>query len=242
MKRLIPLVAVFAAGIVVSYAIAAPPPGHGKPSTSSSTSTSAGPGKGKGKGKSGDHAKAKCRPMNLKGSVAGETIALNVTKAAGANTQQLVNTTANLTVSGNASVQAWSCAATGATAGSTAPPALFLRQLHVGGSPQQLGSTPGTTTGTTAGQCHPANLKGTVATGTIALNVTKASGAASKQLSGTTANLTVSGNVSVQAWSCGAAGSTGGSTAPQALFLKQLHVGGSPHKFGSTTTTTTTGP
>ncbi len=125
MKHFIPLAALFAAGVVASFALAAPPPGHG-PSSSSSTSTSSGPGK------SGDHAKAKCRPLNLKGTVAGGTIALNVTKASGPRGKQLLNTTANLTVSGKVSVQAWSCAA----AGSTAAPQLVLRQLHVGGSPQ----------------------------------------------------------------------------------------------------------
>ncbi len=125
MKHFIPLAALFAAGVVASFALAAPPPGTG-PSSSSSTSTSSGPGK------SGDHAKAKCRPLNLKGTVAGGTIALNVTKASGPRGKQLLNTTANLTVSGKVSVQAWSCAA----AGSTAAPQLVLRQLHVGGSPQ----------------------------------------------------------------------------------------------------------
>ena len=125
MKHFIPLAALFAAGVVASFALAAPPPGTG-PSSSSSTSTSSGPGK------SGDHAKAKCRPINLKGTVAGGTIALNVTKASGPQGKQLLNTTANLTVSGKVSVQAWSCAA----AGSTAAPQLVLRQLHVGGSPQ----------------------------------------------------------------------------------------------------------
>src|SRR3954453_22731691 len=131
MKHFIPLVALFAAGIVASFALAAPPPGKG-PNTSSSTSTSP--------GKSGDHAKAKCRPINLKGTVAGGTIALNVTKASGPNGKALVGTAANLTVSGNVSVQAWSWAA----AGSTAAPQLKLRQRHVGGSPQ----APTTTTTT----------------------------------------------------------------------------------------------
>ena len=51
---------------------------------------------------------------------------------AGKRGKQLLNTTVNLTVSGNVTVQAWDCAA----AGSTAAPQLKLRQLHVGGSPQ----------------------------------------------------------------------------------------------------------
>jgi hypothetical protein len=123
MKYFIPLVALFAAGIVASFALASPPPGKG-PSTSSSTSTSP--------GKSGDHANAKCRPLNLKGTVAGGTIALNVTKASGPKGKDLVGTTANLMVKGKVSVQAWACSASG----STAPPQLTLRQLHVGGSPQ----------------------------------------------------------------------------------------------------------
>ena len=121
-KQVIALVVVLAAGIAASFAFAAPPPGKGpKTSTSSSTSTSP--------GKSG---KAKCRPLNLKGTVSGGTLALLVKKASGPRGKQLLNTTANLTVSGNVSVQAWDCSA----AGSTAAPQLKLRQLHVGGSPQ----------------------------------------------------------------------------------------------------------
>jgi hypothetical protein len=125
MKQVIALVAVLAMGVVASFALAAPPPGKGpKTSTSSSTSTSP--------GKSGDHGKAKCRPINLKGTVASGTIALNVTKASGPKGQDLVGTTANLSVKGKVSVQAWACS----TPGSTAAPQLSLRQLHVGGSPQ----------------------------------------------------------------------------------------------------------
>jgi hypothetical protein len=127
MKRFIPLLALFAAGIAASFAFASPPPGHG-PSTSTSTSP----------GKSGEHgAKAKCRPINLKGTVAGGTIALNVTKASGPHGKQLLNTTANLTVSGKVSVQAWDCS----TPGSTAASQLKLRQLHVGGSPHAQTTT-----------------------------------------------------------------------------------------------------
>jgi hypothetical protein len=71
MKRIVPLLAVFAAGLAASFALASPPPGHG-PGTSTSTSP----------GKSGEHGdKAKCRPLNLKGTVTGGSIALNVTKA-----------------------------------------------------------------------------------------------------------------------------------------------------------------
>jgi len=127
MKQLIALVAVLAAGVVASFALAAPPPGKGHNTTSSSTSTSP--------GKSGDHAngsKAKCRPINLKGTVEGGTISLKITKASGPKGKDLVGTSADLTVKGNVSVQAWSCS----TAGSTAAPQLTLRQLHVGGSPQ----------------------------------------------------------------------------------------------------------
>jgi hypothetical protein len=138
MKRFIPLLALFAAGVAASFALASPPPGHDPGSSSSnSTSTSSGPGK------SGQHgSKAKCRPINLKGTVDGGTIALNVTKASGPHGKQLLNTTANLTASGKVSVQAWDCSAPG----SSAAPQLKLRQLHVGGSPQAT-----TTTTTTAG-------------------------------------------------------------------------------------------
>lgn len=133
MKQVIALVGVLAMGVVASFALAAPPPGKG-PKTSSSSSTSTSPGK------SSDHGKANCRPINLKGAVAGGTIALNVTKASGPKGKDLVGTTANLTVKGNVSVHAWACS----TAGSTAAPQLTLRQLHVGGTPQ----TPTTTTST----------------------------------------------------------------------------------------------
>jgi hypothetical protein len=139
MKRSIPLLALFAAGVVASFAVASPPPGHGKPTSSSSTSTSP--------GHSGDHANAKCHPINLKGTVAGGTIAVNVTKAAGAHNQQLSGTTANLMVGGKVSVQAWSCSAAGSSGGSSAPQTLYLKQLHVGGSPHNFGSTTTTTTG-----------------------------------------------------------------------------------------------
>jgi hypothetical protein len=134
MKRLIPLLVVFAAGLAASFALASPNPGHG-PSTSTSTSTSP--------GKSGDHgSKAKCHPLNLKGTVPAGSIALTVTKAAGPSAKQLLNTTANLTVpAGKVSVQAWSCATTGATGAQT----LVLRQLRIGGSPH-----PATTTTTSS--------------------------------------------------------------------------------------------
>jgi hypothetical protein len=124
-KQVIALVVVLAAGVAASFALAAPPPGKGPKTSSSSTSTSP--------GKSGDHGNkgGKCRPINLKGTVAGGTIQLNVTKASGPMGKSLVGTAANLTVSGNVSVQAWDCSA----AGSTAAPQLKLRQLHVGGSP-----------------------------------------------------------------------------------------------------------
>jgi hypothetical protein len=127
-KQVIALVAVLAAGVVASFALAAPPPGKG-PQTSSSTSP----------GKSGDHGNkaGKCRPLNLKGTVAGGTVALNVTKASGPKGKSLVGTTANLMVSGKVTVQAWDCSA----GGSTAAPQLKLRQLHVGGSPQAQTTT-----------------------------------------------------------------------------------------------------
>jgi hypothetical protein len=133
MKRFIPFVVLFAAGVAASFALASPPPGHGPgSSSSSSTSTSAGPGK------SGEHGSAaKCRPINLKGTLAGGTIALNVTKASGPHGKQLLNTTANLMVSGKVSVQAWDCSAPG----SNAAPQLKLRQLHAGGSPHSTTTT-----------------------------------------------------------------------------------------------------
>jgi hypothetical protein len=134
MKHLVPLAVLFAAGVVASFALAAPPPGHGPPtSSSSSTSTSSGPGK------SGGHA-ARCHPLNLKGTVSGGTLALNVTKAAGPQGKQLVGTVANLKVDGKVSAQVWACTGTG----SSPTTQLTLRQLHVGGSPH----APTTTTTT----------------------------------------------------------------------------------------------
>jgi hypothetical protein len=137
MKRIIPLLALFAAGIAASFALASPPPGKG-PGKSTSTSTSTSPGK------SGKAGKTKCHPINLKGTVANGTIALTVTKAAGPRGKSLVGTTANLTFSGKVNVQAWDCSAPG----STAAPQLTLRQLRVGGSPHPAATT--TTTTTTA--------------------------------------------------------------------------------------------
>ena len=128
MKHGIALIALLAAGIATSFAIAAPPPGKG-PNKSTSTSTSP--------GKSGEHkSSAKCKPINLKGSVDGGTISLKVSKAAGPKGKDLVGTTAQLSLKGNVSVQAWSCAAAGSAA-----PQLMLRQLHVGGKPQPATTT-----------------------------------------------------------------------------------------------------
>jgi hypothetical protein len=131
MKQAIALVAVLAAGVAASFALASPPPGKG-PAKTTSTSTSTSPGKS---------GKSKCRPINLKGTVAGGTIALTVTKASGPHGKQLLNTTANLAVSGKVSVQAWDCSSPGAAG----PAQLKLRQLHVGGSPHPA-TTPTTTT------------------------------------------------------------------------------------------------
>jgi len=123
MKHGIALIALLAAGIATSFAIAAPPPGKG-PNKSTSTSTSP--------GKSGEHKNsAKCRPINLKGSVEGGTISLKVTKAAGPKAKDLVGSTAQLSLKGNVSVQAWRCGSEGSSATQ-----LMLRQLHVGGKPQ----------------------------------------------------------------------------------------------------------
>jgi hypothetical protein len=129
MKHGIALIVLLAAGVATSFAIAAPPPGKG-PNKSTSTSTSP--------GKSGEHKNsAKCRPINLKGTVDGGTISLKVTKAAGPKAKALAGTTAQLSLKGNVSVQAWSCSAEG-----SATSQLMLRQLHVGGKPQPATTTP----------------------------------------------------------------------------------------------------
>jgi hypothetical protein len=135
MKQAIALAVVLAAGVAASFALASPPPGKGPgKSTSTSTSTSTSPGKS---------GKAKCRPINLKGTVAGGTIAVTVTKASGPHGKQLLNTTANLAVSGKVSVQAWDCSAPGSAAAQ-----LKLRQLRVGGSPHPAATTTSSTTTT----------------------------------------------------------------------------------------------
>ena len=129
MKHGIALIALLAAGVATSFAIAAPPPGKG-PNKSTSTSTSP--------GKSGEHKNsAKCRPINLKGTVEGGTISLKVTKAAGPKGKDLVGSTAQLSLKGNVSVQAWACGGEGSSASQ-----LMLRQLHVGGKPQPTTTTP----------------------------------------------------------------------------------------------------
>jgi hypothetical protein len=123
MKRFIPLLAIFAAGVAASIALASPSD-HGNPSDSTSTSTSP--------GHSGEHG-PRCRPVILKGTVDGGTITVNVTKS---DPHSQLTGAQTLTVKGNVSVQAWSCAA---GAGSTAAPTLFLRQLHAGGKPPSGG-------------------------------------------------------------------------------------------------------
>jgi hypothetical protein len=134
MKRFIPLLALFAAGAAASFALASPPPGKGKPTSSTATSEH---------GNSG----AKCHPVNLKGNVTGGTISLAVTKAAGTNAQQYAGKTVSLTINGHVSVQAWSCAAASSSGSAPTTQTLFLKQLHVGGSPQNPGSTITTASG-----------------------------------------------------------------------------------------------
>jgi hypothetical protein len=136
MKRFIPLLALFAAGAAASFALASPP-GKGGPTTGSTTSH----------GNSGNHSQNKCHPVNLKGTVTGGTISLAVTKAAGKNAQQFAGKTVSLTINGNVSAQAWSCAAASSSGSAPTTQTLFLKQLHVGGSPQNLGSTTTTTSG-----------------------------------------------------------------------------------------------
>src|SRR5438105_4547147 len=116
--------------MVVSFAIAAPPPGHGHQSGSTST--------GEEHGKSGDKSNVKCHPLNLKGKLTAGTLSLSVAKASGNNAKNLAGTTASLTVSGTVSVQAWSCGATGPTGAAAGAPTLYLKQLHVGGSPHNF--------------------------------------------------------------------------------------------------------
>jgi hypothetical protein len=134
MKRFIPLLALFAAGVAASFALASPPSKGGPPAGSTATH-----------GNSGNHSQNKCHPVNLKGTVSGGTISVTVTKAAGKNAQQLVGTTAGLKVDGKVSVQAWSCAPASSAGSAPTTQTLFLKQLHVGGSPQNLGQTTTTT-------------------------------------------------------------------------------------------------
>lgn len=79
-------------------------------------------------------------------------------------------------------------------------------------------------------KCHPVNFKGMVTGGTLMVtNISHISGPSKNLTLGSSASLTVSGKVSVQAWSCTSTGTT-----TTTLFLRQLHVGGKP---GGTTTT-----
>ena len=130
MKRFIPLLALFAAGVVVSYALASPP---GGPLSSSSTSTSE-------HGKSGTHGKAKCHPVNFKGSVTGGTLTVtNISHISGPAKDLTKGGSASLTVNGKVTVQAWSCGTSGAA---PTQQTLVLRHLHVGGSPQATTTGP----------------------------------------------------------------------------------------------------
>ena len=123
MKRFIPLLALFAAGVVASYALASPP-GHGLLSSSSSTSTVE-------HGKSGAHGN-KCHPVNFKGTVTGGTIMVtNISHISGPAKNLTKGGSATLMVNGKVGVQAWLCTGTGASPTQT----LFLRHLHVGGKP-----------------------------------------------------------------------------------------------------------
>jgi hypothetical protein len=128
MKRFIPLLALFAAGVVASYALASPP---GGPLSSSSTSTSE-------HGKSGTHGN-KCHPVNFKGTVTGGTITVtNLSHISGPAKNLTKGGSASLTVNGKVSVQAWSCSTSGAA---PTQQTLVLRQLHVGGSPHVTTTT-----------------------------------------------------------------------------------------------------
>jgi hypothetical protein len=127
MKRFIPLLALFAAGVAASFALASPP-GKGGPTAVGTTTH----------GNSGSHSQAKCHPVNLKGTVAGTVTLSNITHASGPRAQQI--TGATFTLNNKASVQAWLCTAAGATS-APATPTLFLRQLRIGGSPQAQGTT-----------------------------------------------------------------------------------------------------
>jgi hypothetical protein len=121
MKRFIPLLALFAAGVAASFALASPP------SDGSGTTTT--------HGNSGDaHGNAKCHPINLKGTAAGTITLSAITHASGPRAKDITNAT--FTLNNKASVQAWMCSAAG-----SATPTLFLRQLRIGGSPQQQTTT-----------------------------------------------------------------------------------------------------
>jgi len=120
MKRIIPFLALMAAGVATSFAVASPQRG-----SQTSTSPSA-----HGSG-------SQCRPVNLRGTVAGGSLSMTVTKGAGPRAGQLMGAQ-TLKVDGKVAVQAWACSSGGSSSG----PQLFLRQLHVGGKPS---------TGTTGG-------------------------------------------------------------------------------------------
>jgi hypothetical protein len=102
------LTAVFVAGLTASLALAAPSK-HEKGSTEAQTTTT------------GESKKPKCEQVELKGTAAGSTFALAVTKAnkRGAN---LVGTSVNLVIPAGARVKAKVCTTAGG---------LTLRDFHV---------------------------------------------------------------------------------------------------------------
>jgi hypothetical protein len=109
---------------------------------------------------------------------------------------------------------------------------LGLAQPPKGGS----GTSSSSTTSTTPGhgpkaRCHPVNLSGTVAGGTITVSVTKADPHSSQLVGGTT-TLKVDGKVAVKAVACTAPGAQAGSA--QTLILRQLKSREKPPQSGHT--------
>lgn len=148
------LAALFVAGLAASIALASPSSDGSGMTTSASTATSTTGGHGEhgknehgkthGHDENGDH--AKCRNVELKGTVAAGSLSVSVTKA-NKRGHDLVGQSASLSFSGKVSVKARMCAAGGATTASGAT--LQLRVLKVEEHPAEAPTTTTTTTTTT---------------------------------------------------------------------------------------------
>ena len=140
MKVKILLLALFAAGIASSFALASPGHGRGRGQGGEEGAPATAPEKAHGKAEheSANTTSASCRNVSLKGTLDGATVSLAVTRGSKA-ARGLLGTTVSLSATGPASVQARVC---GIGTGQT----LELRVLKVA---EQRSDQAPTTTGET---------------------------------------------------------------------------------------------